>query len=795
MVSSYKRYISEYKINTNMQVRFEADEELVNNFDATIDSSRSAALRNCMEASVAHGKLITEVDVSDPGEPGGSGVTNHDLMVAIQNADITQPHNHGGSTSSDESEFTAVTEGVTAEMSMISTDYDPDADELPDTMTPDGREDVLSREALKQWAEWADHRARLAPKLNPDHVDSDHRPQGMTHAVALTMGVLAYREMGAVKGSQLVDVVADDLGWTRNYMASNGFPSEIEEAVLQHPFDDSKYIGDRDTAMDAFTAVGARINSKIDTIESASSLSTIDSAYTDAVGYAYYLDENDSIDYIGDRFSEMGGDFSPYLANLKQKRDQEVSKSTVKSTRLRVDELRRMFSEFDDVDGLHEIRKVMNRISDTADDVRDDLAENTLEDTGVSDILSEIDVVVSEAGVVAGEAAADELRVMVSDVGDADDVEGIEESLTRVVDDGEIAKKMVDSYVDDMADVDVGEVMAEIDAAVSEAAVTAGEAVTAEMQDLNTEFDPEKTVAENDECLSQIEDLAETARRLVEENTTYDTDVSEVMAGIDDVVSEAEERHGEALEVAVEREVPDAQEAEETFARRALRVLEEGEMDSSPIWRDDVKSIKDDYDGFVSGLPDAVSDELEESLPVDEYESRMMKLYSQRTVDSATKGANYALSVLDLVEQLDLDAIEDRDEARDIVSKMTLDRVPGMYQEGETLHKAALEQSIKRYSMKTVNELNRMSLHRDVDDVDALREKVARAVYEYESAVNDDDAITEELTETGNSTPGVLRVDMREYTEFDGQLDPREWPDRVDWDSRRPDELESVPAE
>jgi len=57
-------------------------------------------------------------------------------------------------------------------------------------------------------------------------------------------------------------VVADDLGWTRNYMESNGFSTEIEEAVVQHPFDDSKYIGDRDTAMDAFTAVGTRINSK-----------------------------------------------------------------------------------------------------------------------------------------------------------------------------------------------------------------------------------------------------------------------------------------------------------------------------------------------------------------------------------------------------------------------------------------------------------------------------------------------------------------------------------------------------
>jgi len=55
---------------TDKQVRFEADEELVNNFDSIIDSSRSGALRNCMEASVAHGKLITEVDVSGPDESG-----------------------------------------------------------------------------------------------------------------------------------------------------------------------------------------------------------------------------------------------------------------------------------------------------------------------------------------------------------------------------------------------------------------------------------------------------------------------------------------------------------------------------------------------------------------------------------------------------------------------------------------------------------------------------------------------------------------------------------------------------
>jgi len=100
----------------------------------------------------------------------------------------------------------------------------------------------------------------------------------------------------------------------------------------------------------------------------------------------------------------------------------------------------------------------------------------------------EIDVVVSEAGVVAGEAAADELRVMTSVVGDADDVEGVEESLSEIVDGGEKAKKMVDSYVDDMADVDVGDVMSEIDAAVSDAAVTAGEAVTAEMREMNTAF-------------------------------------------------------------------------------------------------------------------------------------------------------------------------------------------------------------------------------------------------------------------------------------------------------------------
>lgn len=783
---------------TDKQVRFEADEELVNNFDATIDSSRSAALRNCMEASVAHGKLITEVDVSGPDESGESGVTNHDLLVAIQNVGSTQSHNHGGSTSSDEPEVSVDAEGVTDEMYMVSTDYDPDADVLPDDLTPDDRDDVLSREALKQWAEWADHRARLAPKLNPDHVDSDHRPQGMTHAVALTMGVLAYREMGPVKGSQLVDVVADDLGWTRNYMESNGFPTEIEEAVIQHPFDDSKYIGDRDTAMDAFTAVGARINSKIDTIESTSSLSTIDSAYTDAVDYAYYLDENDSIDYIGDRFSEMGGDFSPYLANLKQKREQEVSESTVKSERLRVDELRRMFSEFDDVDGLHEIREVMNRISDTADDVRDDLAENTLEDTDVSDILSEIDVVVSEAGVVAGETAADELRVMVSDVGNADDVGGIEESLTRVVDDGENAKKMVDSNVDDMADVDVGDVMAEIDAAVSESAVTAGEAVTAEMQELNTGFDAEMTVAENNECLSQIKNLAEIARHLVEENTTYDTDVSEVMARIDEAVAAAEERHSEALEVAVEREVPIAEEMDEQWARRTMRVLAEAERDDSPLWQDSVNAMVEDYKAFFSDVPDAVEDEISDTaLPVDEFNSRRGDLPKQRTVNNAMRRAKFSMSVVEIVERLDLDEIEDRDDAYDAVSELSLDVVPNTYQDGGTLHKAALEQSIDNYSKYSADDLDLICLHSSVDDdVESLREKVASAVYAYESAVNDDDGkwVMVEETKANNHppVPGVLRVDMREYTEFDGRLDQRQWSNSTDWESRLPDESVST---
>jgi len=782
---------------TDKQVRFEADEELVNNFDSIIDSSRSGALRNCMEASVAHGKLITEVDVSGPDESGESGVTNHDLLVAIQNSGSTRSHNHGGSTSSDESEFSAVTEGVTDEMAMISSNYDADADELPDAMTPDGRDDVLSREALKQWAEWADHSARFVPKLNPDHVDSDHRPQGMTHAVALTRGVLAYREMGAVKGSQLVDVVADDLGWTRNYMESNGFSTEIEEAVVQHPFDDSKYIGDRDTAMDAFTAVGTRINSKIDTIESASSLSTIDSAYTDAVGYAYYLGENGSIDYIGDRFSEMDGDFSPYLANLKQKREQEVSESTVESARLRVDELRRMFSEFDDVDGLHEIRKVMNRISDTADDVRDDLAENTLEDTDVSDILSEIDVVVSEAGVVAGEAAADELRVMTSVVGDADDVEGVEESLSEIVDGGEKAKKMVDSYVDDMADVDVGDVMSEIDAAVSDAAVTAGEAVTAEMREMNTAFNGQKSVAENEDVLDQIEELGETARRLVEENTTYDTDVREVMAGIDDAVSTAEERHSEALEVAVEREVPIAEEKEETWAQRTMRVLEVAEMDDSPMYRDSVNAIVDDYKEFVSDLPDAVKEEASDiSLPVSEFHSRRKDLPTASGVSTAVKRAKYSMSIVEIVERLDLDEIEDRDEAYAAVSEMSLDVVPDYYQDGGTIYKAALEQAISRYSKYSAGNVNWMCSHSDlVDDAESIRERVARAVYEYESAVNDEDGEWVIVEETKKSqrdpVPGVLRVDMREYTEFDESLDQRYWSDETDWESRLPDESES----
>jgi len=141
-----------------------------------------------------------------------------------------------------------------------------------------------------------------------------------------------------------------------------------------------------------------------------------------------------------------------------------------------------MFSEFDDVDGLHEIRKVMNRIRTRRMMFGMIWLRIRWKTRMSATSCLEIDEVVSEAGVVAGEAAADELRVMTSVVGDADDVEGVEESLSEIVDGGEKAKKMVDSYVDDMADVDVGDVMSEIDAAVSDAAVTAGEAVTAEMQ-------------------------------------------------------------------------------------------------------------------------------------------------------------------------------------------------------------------------------------------------------------------------------------------------------------------------
>lgn len=800
MVSSYERYISEYKINTNMQVRFEADEELVNNFDATIDSSRSEALRNCMKASVAHGDLITEVDVSDPGEPGGSGVTNHDLLVAIQNVGSTQPHSYGGSTSTsdDFQEYSVADERVTDEMAVVLNEYESDADVLSDAVTPDDRDDVLSRDVLKLWSEYQDLDWEFVPALNPDHVHEDHRPQGM--AVALTLGVLRYNDKSTVTASQMVDVVADDLGWTRNYMESNGFVSDIKEAAIENPLNDSKYITDREKLDDVLFRVAAKADSALDTIETSASISKIESAKSTVFKHAFTLEEYNSMHRMADgEFEKIPDGLGAKLPSLVRNRKQEVSQSTVESARLRVDEMRRMFSRFDDVDGLNEIREVMNQISDTADTVRDDLAENTLDDTDVSTILSEIDAVVSEAGVAAGQAAADELQAM-SGVGDADDVEGIEEALTRVVDDGEDVKTMVDSYVDDMADVDVSKVMTEIDAAVSDTAVTAGEAVTAEIQGLNTEFDAEMTVAKNEELLERIEGLAETARHLVEDHTTYDTDVSEVMAEIDAAVAAAEERHSEALEVAVEREAAAAREADEMWARRAMRVLEVAEMDDSPIWRDSVRAFAKDYIAYFEAMPDAVSDEVNgDPLPLDEFKSRMWDLPEKSTVENAIEKAKYSMSVVEIVERLDLDEIEDRDEAYDAVSEMSLDVVPEMYQDGDSLNDAALEQSIKHYSMCSAGLLDRICLHGDVDeDVESLREKVARAVYEYESAVNGDDGkwvMVEETKQTPYWTPGVLRVDMREYTEFDGTLDQRLWPDSTDWESRLPDESESVPAE
>ncbi|MEZ3165421.1 chemotaxis protein CheA [Halorubrum miltondacostae] len=786
-----------------MQVRFVADEELVNNFDATIDSSRSEALRNCMEASVAHGKLITEVDVSDPETSGESGVTNHDLLVAIQNAG-TQSHNHGGSasTSDEYQEYSVTDERVTDEMAVILDDYESDADVLPDAVTPDDRDDVLSRDILKLWSDYQNPDRNFVPSLNPDHVHEDHRPQGMSHAVALTLGVLRYNDKSTVTASQMVDVVADDLGWTKNYMESNGFVSEIEEAAIENPLNDSKYITDGHTLDDVLISVAAKADSALDTIETSSSITSIESAKSTLIDHALTLDDHNAMHRMADgEFEKVTNGLGTHLPPLVRNRKQEVSQSTVESARLRVDDMRRMFSEFDDVDGLSEIREVMNRISDAADDVRGDLDENTLDDTDVSTILSEIDSVVSEAGVAAGEAAADELQVMVSDVGDADDVEGIEESLTRVVDDGEDAKTMVDSYVDDMADVDVSEVMAGIDTAVSDAAVTAGEAVTAEIQELNTGFDAEMTVAENEELLERIEGLAETARHLVEENTTYDTDVSEVMAGIDEAVAGAEERHSEALEVAVEREAAAAMEEDEMWARRAMRVLEVAEMDDSPIWRDGVEAFLEDMVAYFEAMPDAVTDETgdETALPVDEFQSRMWDLPEKSTVDRAIQKAKYSMSVVEIVERLDLDEIEDRDEAYDAVSEMSLDVVPDRYQKGDSLNKAALEQSIKQYSMCSAGTLDRICLHGGVDeDSESFREEVACAVYEYESAVNggsDKWVMIEETKQTPSWTPGVLRVDMREYTEFDGTLDQRLWPDSTDWESRLPDDSESVPAE
>lgn len=250
--------------------------------------------------------------------------------------------------------------------------------------------------------------------------------------------------------------------------------------------------------------------------------------------------------------------------------------------------------------------------------------------------------------------------------------------------------------------------------------------------------------------------------------------------------------------------MPIAEEKEETWAQQTMRVLEVAEMDDSPMYRDSVNAIVGEYNEFVSDLPDAVKEEAGDiSLPVSEFHSRRKDLPTASGVNTAVERAKYSMSIVEIVERLDLDEIEDRHEAYAAVSEMSLDVVPDYYQDDdETLHKAALEQSISRYSEYSAGKVDWMCSHNDlVDDAESIREEVARAVYEYESAVNDEDGEWVIVEETKKSqrdpVPGVLRVDMREYTEFDKSLDQRYWSDETDWKSRLSDESESelVPAE
>lgn len=523
---------------------FRAPEDLHSEFKKVVEGElgkgRPEVLREYMRATIAQEAIITEVDASASSD-SDSGVTNEDLLVAIQNQSDISNRIQGGD-SDDESLYSVEDEGVTGEMAVILYEYNPDADVLSDAVTPDGRDDVLSREILKRWAEWNDVKELWVPELNPDHVHEDHRPQGMSQAVALTWGVLRYESHSWVKASRMVDVMDEELGWTRSYMLNEGFKSEIKSCAVSDPLDDSKYITDNRALDKRMRVVGAKASSALERITTAESFSTISSAQSDAFRFGSILDSRGYMEMIGGgQWDQMADDFSNHVdAIVKQQK-----------------------------------RVVANQAVTEAETLVADIGEMMRDESGfdVSDILSNLSQITSEK------------------------------------------QSVQDMQSETTNSVDFSDTLSDLDAVLSDAAVAVARGLTIEIRSMTDEIDESDDVVEIESALEEIEDIADDAVETVEEHATEEH--CNVVDSVEEALAAAEDRHDEAREVALEREVAAAEEVESKWGKRALHLFELCGSPDSPIKPRGMHRVFKEYDEIMDEFPSRVTDEMEYVLDPD----------------------------------------------------------------------------------------------------------------------------------------------------------------------------------
>ncbi|EMA70314.1 putative CheA signal transduction histidine kinase [Halorubrum distributum JCM 13916] len=672
-----------------------------------------------MRATIAQEGMITEADVSASGD--GDGVTNEDLLVAIQSQnDISNRVQSSAESETDPvdyEEYSLDRDDVTDEMALILREYDEDADVLPDAMTPDDRGDVLSKEMLKTWVGWEESKM-WAPPLNPDHVIKDERPDGMPHAVALTWGVLRYQDSDVVRVSEMVDVMDEDLGWTRTYMMNQGFEEEIKERVVQDPLEDSKYHTDYKLYDDRLYVVAAKAENALDRIEAAESFDTISSAKSDALRYGSMLDGRESIRYICDgRWDQMADDFADHVKEITADQKRVLAEQAVTDAEKQVVDIGEMMrGDESDVD-VSDIRSVISQIESEKQSVQD-MQSGVTNKADFTGTLSDLDSILSDAAVAMAHALTIEIRSMTDEIDESDDVLEIESTLDK------------------------------------------------------------------------IEGIADDAVEAVEDHATEDH--SDVVDSVEEALSAAEDRHDDAREVALEREVAAAEEVEAKWADRANRVFEIAESPFSKVWMTDTYCIFRRHDAVVDDFEDHVADEVDYVMPLDyDWEHITMdELLLDSQIENVEEYVRDGMAIVNAVEDLDLDVIECREDAREQVAE-------NVTVGGDSVSETFLETKIYNYSHAEDKELSAAVMVDEIDDADEFRADVASAVFEFESAVTGDDDdwwMLEEGKAHKFYTPGALRVDMREYTDFDRYLDPDEIKSSK-FESRRPDDSESGSVE